>query len=692
MNKKLIASFLVLIVSVFFLVGSAKAVCTDSDGGNKPFIQGNTDFNGTPTKADDAWDNCVGNNLTEYFCTGGALDQSVNSCTSFYEDAYCKASEGRCDMICVDSDSKDYSTQGYVEFNPYKDSAWDNCVDTNTVKEYYCSADKKLSEDIHACGSGKVCAEGKCADSFPEPSCNDYSYDTNSGAAITVMFSATHADKVSWVCSNFRCSGGTCNDDESYSYSGNTDIPSDGTITNSIIFNNDSGKDLSRNCKFTVWSSANSSVKRTCNGNVNVHSGAVVTPPPPDGPSCVYSTDGTIDSGKTAQTHLTTSNAQEVSWTCSDFNCTSGTCYYEDNYDYNSPVYTLPLADNSATFYYYNTSGSLKTRSCTITVKNTFNNKTATCGGGVSVRSGDEPPQIGDGPTCAYDSNDSIVNSGEIADASVSAWNANRIKYTCNKFECTDRVCTYDSPAYFYNSLTYPIEQSLDATALYYNNSGDDQTRSCNFKVWNTLNPSVIGSCSGAVTVRSCDGCGGCTPFYCNACLGFDCWNGCGYTAGTEDCSSVTCGNGIIEGSEICDDGANNGVCPKTCSATCTSNTCGGATCGNGVLEGVETCDNGANNGVCPKICSTSCTSNTCSVCGNGILELGELCDKGANNGVCPKTCSAGCTFNNCDVCGDGIKGLFEDCDNGVNNGGCPETCSSSCRTNVCSPGNWEER
>jgi len=70
--------------------------------------------------------------------------------------------------------------------------------------------------------------------------------------------------------------------------------------------------------------------------------------------------------------------------------------------------------------------------------------------------------------------------------------------------------------------------------------------------------------------------------------------------------------------------------------------------CGDGNLDAGEACDNGANNGACPKTCSTSCTINSCVTCGNGVVEAGESCDNGANNGACPKTCSTSCTVNSC--------------------------------------------
>jgi hypothetical protein len=38
---------------------------------------------------------------------------------------------------------------------------------------------------------------------------------------------------------------------------------------------------------------------------------------------------------------------------------------------------------------------------------------------------------------------------------------------------------------------------------------------------------------------------------------------------------SGTCGNGIEEGDEACDQGTNNGTCPKSCSSSCAINSCG---------------------------------------------------------------------------------------------------------------------
>jgi len=57
--------------------------------------------------------------------------------------------------------------------------------------------------------------------------------------------------------------------------------------------------------------------------------------------------------------------------------------------------------------------------------------------------------------------------------------------------------------------------------------------------------------------------------------------------------------------------------------------------CGNGVLNPGEQCDNGPNNGACPRTCSNSCTINSCPVCTPGDVTCsGSLrlqCDSSGN-------------------------------------------------------------
>jgi cysteine-rich repeat protein len=93
------------------------------------------------------------------------------------------------------------------------------------------------------------------------------------------------------------------------------------------------------------------------------------------------------------------------------------------------------------------------------------------------------------------------------------------------------------------------------------------------------------------------------------------------------------------------------------------------ATCGNGVLDPFEQCDDG--NAVDGDSCSPACAI---TLCGNGVLDPGEQCDDG--NLQSGDGCSQVCKL---EVCGDGIvqKNNKEECDDGnvVSGDGCSATC-----------------
>lgn len=183
---------------------------------------------------------------------------------------------------------------------------------------------------------------------------------------------------------------------------------------------------------------------------------------------------------------------------------------------------------------------------------------------------------------------------------------------------------------------------------------------------------------------------------------------GCGPTCDTWDTSScevVTqeCGDGIREGTELCDTSDLNGNDCTTigegftggtlsCGATCDSWITTGCTdeayvCGNGVREGPEVCDgtdlgmescttHGYSEGVlnCSALCDafilTGCYDGV-GTCGDGVVQPPELCDGVANAASCSDFgytggtigCTADCRFNLAGCTGDYCQesGLYND-------------------------------
>ncbi len=133
------------------------------------------------------------------------------------------------------------------------------------------------------------------------------------------------------------------------------------------------------------------------------------------------------------------------------------------------------------------------------------------------------------------------------------------------------------------------------------------------------------------------------------------------------------CGDSQIAlGVELCDDGANNangvyGVCNTTCSAK--------QSCGDGIVTGTESCDQGQLNGTSSSTCQVDCKPK----CGNGSVDAGEQCDDGTlNNTGGYAKCKATCVLDT--RCGDGIpqSGNGEQCDDGKNDGSYG-TCAPMC-------------
>lgn len=182
-----------------------------------------------------------------------------------------------------------------------------------------------------------------------------------------------------------------------------------------------------------------------------------------------------------------------------------------------------------------------------------------------------------------------------------------------------------------------------------------------------------------------------------------------GVVLGTEECDDsnsedfdgctgclLDCGNGLLDQGqepEECDDG--NSLPGDGCSDQCKSEpgyVCSGAPsvcetlCGDGIVAGSEKCDDGAMPdwdyfGVCCSNLSCEvhplceCAGGSPSVCapkcGNGVLDPGEECDDGNDYGY--DNCRYQCKNN---ICGDGtINSGVEQCDGGL---GCNNQCQLS--------------
>jgi MYXO-CTERM domain-containing protein len=97
-------------------------------------------------------------------------------------------------------------------------------------------------------------------------------------------------------------------------------------------------------------------------------------------------------------------------------------------------------------------------------------------------------------------------------------------------------------------------------------------------------------------------------------------------------------------------------------------------TCGNGMLDAGEQCDNGT----VADACRTSCLL---AKCGDSVVDTGEQCDS-AMSGM---PCNPNCTLP---VCGDGVVTTGEECDNGASNSNtAPDACRTTCKRAKCGDG-----
>lgn len=152
-------------------------------------------------------------------------------------------------------------------------------------------------------------------------------------------------------------------------------------------------------------------------------------------------------------------------------------------------------------------------------------------------------------------------------------------------------------------------------------------------------------------------------------------------TGPTSPCVS-TCGNGLVEASEVCDDG--NLVNGDGCDANCTP-----TGCGNGIVTAPETCDDGNTSG------GDGCSA-TCKIegCGDGIVSGSEQCDDGnlLNGDCCSSSCQlepagSACTSDG-NPCTDDVCNASGTCEHQPNSNPCNDgkacTVGDVCSGGVC--------
>jgi hypothetical protein len=130
-----------------------------------------------------------------------------------------------------------------------------------------------------------------------------------------------------------------------------------------------------------------------------------------------------------------------------------------------------------------------------------------------------------------------------------------------------------------------------------------------------------------------------------------------------DDCTAAACGDGVTNAAagEACDDAGRS----ATCNADCTS-----AGCGDGVVNAAagETCDDGGESAACNDDC-------TAASCGDGVVNAtaGETCDDGGETAACNVDCTAA-------ACGDGIFNATsgEECDDAGRSAACNVDCTNA--------------
>ena len=141
----------------------------------------------------------------------------------------------------------------------------------------------------------------------------------------------------------------------------------------------------------------------------------------------------------------------------------------------------------------------------------------------------------------------------------------------------------------------------------------------------------------------------------------------CTLTTGAITTCAEVCGDSLVVGDEVCDDGNNaTEVMPYgqlscnngNCKAGCRESGCTLSYCGDDITQSAngEECDDGsvANSNTTPDACRANCKS---AFCGDGVQDTAEACDSSSGYPFTPTyTCPGGLTYDDasCSFCQEG--------------------------------------
>ena len=249
----------------------------------------------------------------------------------------------------------------------------------------------------------------------------------------------------------------------------------------------------------------------------------------------------------------------------------------------------------------------------------------------------------------------------------------------------------------------------------------DEDNRDCN-DTNPVVNPGVPENCTNGVD-DDCDGLIDSADPYCSMTCGDgileageecedgnkDSGDGCSETCTDED-EQVECGNNIIEFPEECDDGNTNNN--DYCSSTCLIEYCGDATCQSNedAVNCAGDCQPDCGNDICepPTENSSNCAQDCPASCGNNVCESTEsmndcpsdciipvcdnaACEPGENALNCDSDCNPECGNYICEppenssTCTDCLENCGDsECTSNENAVICPEDCDPQCGNGIC--------